>query len=55
MPGPLSTPELRTLIAKLFLPVKPSPAFIWAWSRWRIAHQIAAALAHRKKRQNMQL
>jgi len=53
--GVLSTPELHTLIARILQPVKNHPAFVWAWSHWRLAHQIAAALAHRKRRNETQL
>jgi hypothetical protein len=27
-------PEIRSLIAKLLLPARAGPAFIWAWSHW---------------------
>jgi hypothetical protein len=51
----LTTPEIRHLIARLLLrPILTAP-FIWDWSRWRRQHQAAAAIAHRKTRQYMQL
>ena len=28
-----TTPEIRSLIAKLLLPLRTHPAFVWAWSR----------------------
>ena len=45
----LTTPEIRTLIAKLLLSPINHPAFVWAGSRWRRNHQRAAAISHRKK------
>jgi len=42
-------PEIRSLIAKLLLPARAGPAFIWAWSQWRRAHQLTAAICHRKR------
>ena len=51
----LTTPETRTLIAKLLLPPRTHPAFVWAWSRWRREHQATAAISHRKTRGNTQL
>jgi hypothetical protein len=51
----LTTPEIRHLIARLLpRPILTAP-FIWDWSRWRRQHQAAAAIAHRKTRQYMQL
>jgi len=47
-------PEIRSLIAKLLLPARAGPAFIWAWSQWRRAHQLTAAIYHRR-RHKMQL
>lgn len=46
----LTTPEIRSLIAKLLLPLRTHPAFVWAWSRWRCEHQTSAATSHQKKR-----
>lgn len=51
----LTTTEIRALIAKLLLPLRIHPAFVWAWSRWRREHQASAAISHRKKRRNTQL
>jgi len=48
-------PVIRRLIAKLIFAAQSHPAFIWAWSRWRQAHQALAAFYHRKKRLQMQL
>jgi len=53
--GTLSTPEIRRLMAKLIFAARGHPALIWAWSRWRQAHQAIAALSHRKKRNKAQL
>jgi hypothetical protein len=50
-----STPEILHLIARLLPPCTLSAAFILDWSRWRRQHQIAAAIAHRKIRSNVQL
>jgi hypothetical protein len=47
-------PEIRSLIAKLLLPARAGPAFVWAWSHWRRAHQLTAAIYHRR-RHKMQL
>jgi len=51
----LTTSELRHLIARLLLKPNLIASAIWDWSRWRREHQIAAAIAHRKIRLNMQL
>jgi hypothetical protein len=51
----LTTPELRRLISRLLPRPILTTAFIWNWSRWRREHQVAAAIAHRKARQNAQL
>jgi len=51
----LTIPELRRLIAHLLMRLVPATGFVWHWSRWRRLHQIAAAIAHRKSRQNTQL
>ncbi len=48
----LSVPEIRILIARLLLPPVARPAFILAWSGWRRGHQLAAAQAHYRARQN---
>jgi hypothetical protein len=48
-----TTPEIRSLIAKLLLPIRRHPAFVWAWSRWRREHQAQAAISHRKQRSYM--
>jgi len=49
------TPEIRRFFAKLVLVARSHPFFIWAWSRWRQAHQAIAAFYHRKTRLEMQL
>jgi len=41
--------EIRSLIANLLLLARAGPAFIWAWSHWRRAHQFTAAICHRKR------
>jgi len=51
----LTTPEIRHLIARLSPRPILTAAVIWDWSRWRRQHQAAAAVAHRKARQNTQL
>lgn len=51
----LTTAEIRHLIARLLPRPILTAAFIWDWSRWRREHQVAAAVAHRKMRLNMQL
>lgn len=51
----LTTTKIRALIAKLLLPLRTNPAFVWAWSRWRREHQASAAICHRKKQGNTQL
>jgi hypothetical protein len=48
----LSVPEIRTLIARLFLLPIARTAFILAWSGWRRRHQLAAAQARYRARQN---
>jgi len=48
----LTVPEIRTLIARLLLPPIARLAFILAWSGWRHGHQLAAAQAHYRARQN---
>lgn len=50
-----STVEILHLIARLMPPCALSVAFILDWSRWRRRHQLAAAIAHRKIRNNLQL
>ncbi len=49
-----TTPEIRSLIAKLLLTIRTHPAFVWAWSRWRRDHQAQAAISHRKQRSDKQ-
>ena len=49
-----TTPEIRSLIAKLLLTIRTHPAFVWAWSRWRRHHQAQAATSHRKRRSDKQ-
>jgi hypothetical protein len=51
----ITTPELHRLITRLLPRPILTAVFIWDWSRWRRKHQRAAAIAHRKIRQNMQL
>jgi hypothetical protein len=50
-----STVEILYLIARLMPPCALSVAFILDWSLWRRRHQLAAAIAHRKIRNNLQL
>jgi len=47
--GVWSMPEIRSLIAKLLLPARAGPAFIWAWSHWRRAHRFTAAIFSRRQ------
>ncbi len=51
----MTTPELRHLISRLLPRPILTATFIWDWSRWRREHQVAAAIAHRKTRNNTQL
>jgi hypothetical protein len=52
---PLTTSELRRLIAHLVLSARHHPAFVWAWSRWRRQHQATAAHCHRQRQTRVQL
>jgi hypothetical protein len=49
-----TTPEIRSLIAKLVLTIRTHPAFVWAWSRWRREHQAQAALSHWRRHSDKQ-
>jgi response regulator of citrate/malate metabolism len=48
-------PEIRYLIARLLLKPIAQARFVMAWSRWRQQHQSAAANAHRKRQNKLQL
>jgi response regulator of citrate/malate metabolism len=48
-------PEIRYLIARLLLKPIARARFVMAWSRWRQQHQSAAANAHRKRQNKLQL
>jgi hypothetical protein len=50
-----SVPEIRYLLARILLRPPLGKAFIIAWSLWRRTHQLSAASAHYKKRQETQL
>jgi len=50
-----SVPEIRYLLARLLLKPPLGQAFIIGWSIWRRAHQLNAASAHYKSRQETQL
>jgi hypothetical protein len=50
-----TVPEIRYLMARLLLKPPLSTASIIAWSLWRRHHQLNAAIAHDKRRSNMQL
>ncbi|WP_086054473.1 helix-turn-helix domain-containing protein [Pseudoruegeria sp. SK021] len=47
--------EIRHLLARLLLRSILAANVIWDWSRWRRAHQLDAARAHRKTRLKIQL
>jgi len=50
-----SVPEIRYLLARILLKPPLGKAFIIAWSLWRRTHQLCAASAHYKRRQETQL
>jgi hypothetical protein len=50
-----SVPEIRYLLARILLKPPLGQAFIIAWSLWRRTHQLNAASAHYKQRQETQL
>jgi hypothetical protein len=50
-----SVPEIRYLLARILLKPPLGQAFIIAWSLWRRTHQLRAASAHYKRRQETQL
>jgi hypothetical protein len=50
-----TVPEIRYLLARILLKPPLGKAFIIAWSLWRRTHQLSAAFAHYKRRQETQL
>jgi hypothetical protein len=52
---PLSVPEVRRLLWRLFWQWIPSPTFILDWSYWRRRHQAIAKFYHYKRRLNLSL
>jgi hypothetical protein len=50
-----SVPEIRYLLARLLLRPPVGIAFVFAWSVWRRTHQLNAARAHYKTREQIQL
>src|SRR5208282_2956089 len=49
-----SAPEIRTLLARLFLSPRFARPFALAWSYWRRQHQAVAANAHYKRQNKLQ-
>jgi SRSO17 transposase len=47
---PLTTSEVRHLLARLFFPAPTSAPLICHWSWWRRAHQYWAGYSHRRRR-----
>lgn len=50
---PLTTSEVRHLLARLFLPTPTSAPLICQWSRWRRSHQYWAGYYHRRRREKI--
>jgi SRSO17 transposase len=48
---PLTTSEVRHLLARLFFPAPTSAPLVCQWSRWRRAHQYWAGYYHRRRRE----
>jgi hypothetical protein len=47
-----SVPEIRHIMARLFLKTVPDVHSVLAWSRWRRHHQAEAATAHYRNRED---
>ena len=47
---PLTTSEVRHLLARLVFPASPSAPLVCQWSWWRRAHQYWAGYYHRRRR-----
>jgi hypothetical protein len=45
-----SSPEIKTILARLLFPPLVLRAFVFAWSLWRRIHQARAAEAHYRAR-----
>jgi len=52
---PLTVPEIRRLLARLWLAGPPAPTALWHWSRWRRHHQAVARFYHYRRRAAHQL
>ncbi|MCG2601442.1 MAG: hypothetical protein KBO59_28505 [Achromobacter sp.] len=50
-----SVPEIRHLLARLLLKPPLTTTYIIGWSLWRRRHQVKAAAAHYKRRNDAQL
>jgi len=48
---PLTTSEVRHLLARLIWPAPTCAPLICQWSQWRRAHQYWAGYSHRRRRQ----
>ena len=47
---PLTVPEIRRLLWRLWLARLPAPEFVYGWSRWRRRHQATARFYHYQRR-----
>lgn len=47
---PLTVPEIRRLLARLWLTQPPDPDALWGWSHWRRRHQAVARFYHYRRR-----
>ena len=52
---PLTVPEIRRLLARLWVVPPPDVGAIWRWSRWRRRHQAIARSCHYRRRAAPQL
>jgi hypothetical protein len=48
-------PEIRRLLARLWVVPPPGAGAIWRWSRWRRRHQASARFYHYRRRNALQL
>jgi len=48
-------PEIRRLLARLWVAPTPDAGAIWRWSRWRRRHQAIARSCHYRRRTTLQL
>jgi len=48
-------PEIRRLLARLWVATPPDDAAVWRWSRWRRRHQALARFYHYRRRETSQL